>query len=552
MASLINPQNVLLIGNANTHPKITELSGIGDWYANARGLTDSNGNYYWLTFDFGTATHVALDKNKNGSNVYPLIDGNNGVKCVACSPKFPSVLVGKTIPQICVYLNSLNTYSFDAVLVLPGVPKSIYYDDYNVTNDYFNNQYTEMVLAYFFARIGIGNSGGSHYSNFTYIERYEFNYSTYLHDSMGPMIADGTAIDAPNRLPNGFYRTAAPKQLTTIKNFKYYYQPIYFGRIGWVSTDGSESNPDYLYAWGGSSFDQVKTIVNNAIAAEKTDNFSQLHILGGIAYSWNGGALPSIALNRLGYSAGLNLSYIAQLNKTFQHSGYGYSEASWWGGYIPKPGDWTGTWPPVPDKTDFWNGAWPTLFKSSPGAPLTQANYPPSGYGGVTIQGAGDGAIANGVPIQAFCFMSPRAFLSVRETTNSITFSPGGFAYAFGSPAPQTQEYCLRNGGSLGFANCGEPSDAGIPMSDSLLYWLLNGFSGAEACYRAGSNWRYTGPNTGWGYFSPNTSQPAIEDSSLSARDREGFWNYCSPHGDPLYTPYKAHNLQLKFMQVGQ
>jgi len=540
----INPQKVLLIYNTNSNPKIQALNtqngvNLRDWYAGVRGLTGSGGptDYYWMGFDFGTANYVTA-LGANGSYLSAVaIDGPSSIACTACSPKLPSQVGVRLSTAL---KNAGAAGAIEAVLVLPGVPSRVKNTDSAFS--FSNYQFIELALAY---------AACKDFPNTTY---FPAEIPTAQNAIMGPMITDATLSEEPFRVPNGIWRSIAPRQLTNVRDLKTSINEpcgVPCGKIGWVPSDGSEPNPDYSYAWGCSTFAQAQTIVSNAIEAEKVDNFSKLHVLGGVDYALYGGNfLSSLAINRLGFSAGLNVSYIADLT-TFGCIGDGYSENSWWDGTlkaVSKPDGWTAAWPPT-NRPNWagWEGQWP-IWKSSPGAQLAQA----SGYetlgGGGALQGAG------GVPITLFGFMSPRMSLAVKNPSNLATFEPGGFTYAWMSAAAYTQEYCLRNGGSLGFGCGGEPGSYSLPDSDALLYFLLNGYCGAEATLRSGGlGWAYNGATAGWRYDAPDVSVSFQETfaGTVVSYNVPGIYNKVTAHGDPLYAPYKARNLQPRLMQVG-
>jgi hypothetical protein len=529
----INPQKVLLIYNTNSDSRIQALNTQGgvnlrDWYAQARGLTTGNGptDYYYLGFDFGTASYVTM----GGYTVSGVtsIDGSTATACTDCSPKLPPSFVGQTLPQVFSYLNV--NLQIELVLVMPGVPKRIQ----NGTSSYNNGQYIELYLAG-----GLGKNYG-----------FPFGYLP-----VSPILATAgcmgiCSVDATITGTNGITRPAAPKSLTSICILSPG-SPTYFGRIGWVLSDGSSTDSNYAYAWGCSSFAQTQTIVTNAITAEQVDNFSKLHVLGGTAYVAGGGGfaqggvLSGVQTNHLANSAGItNLTYIDGF------MGSGYSEASWWVGY-PDPVCPNGTRPL------WWGGA--------TAAQVFKSNYPPakslSMNPAYTFGDPGDQYItgANGSAIQPFVLMSPRIAPKLSDSRCSVlSFAPGGIAYAWMSAAAYLQEFCLRTGGSLAFGCGGEPGGDSVQDTDTILYWLLNGFTGAEASYKAGSSWAYTGAVAGWEYQLDSQGNLIIDHvhnesfpgTSYSFNNGQHSFRI-SPHGDPLYAPYKAHNLQPRLMQVG-
>lgn len=518
----INPQKVLLIYNTNSDSRIQALNTQGginlrDWYAQVRGLTGGGGttDYYYLGFDFGTASYVTM----GGYTVsgVPSIDGSTSITCTDSSPKMLSQ-VGITLPRA--LSNIGNLYNLEAILVMPGVPKRIQ----NGAASFNNQQYIELYLA--------GGLGG--------------NVTLYLPST--PILATAgcmgvCSVDATITGTNGITRPAAPKSLTSIRDLSPG-SPTYFGRIGWVLSDGSSTDSNYAYAWGCSSFAQTQTIVTNAIAAEQVDNFSKLHVLGGTAYVAGGGGfaqggvLSGVQTNYLANSAGItNLTYIEGL------MGVGYSEASWW------PGS------PVPVATS--NGARPYWWNGATAAQVFKSNYPPAkSYSmnpAYTSGDPGDQYItgANGSAIQPFALLSPRIAPKLNDSRCTVlSFAPGGIAYAWMSAAAYFQEFCLRTGGSLAFGCGGEPGGDSVQDTDAILYWLLNGFTGAEASYKAGSNWAYTGVVAGWN-FSTNSAQNETFPGTSYNFNNGAHPFRMSPHGDPLYAPYKAHNLQPRLMQVG-
>lgn len=541
----IDSTKVLLIYNTNANANIQALNTqngvrLCDWYARVRGLTGSSGptDYYWMGFDFGTANYVTT-RGADGSYLSAVaIDGANSITCTECSPKIPSQ-VGMRLSTA--LKNAGAVGEIEAVLVMPGVPCRV-----KNTNEQFsfsNYQYIELSLAYAACQ------------NFPNPDLFPEEIPTAQNVVMGPMITDATLNDIPYGASNGIWRSAGPKPLTSVRKLKTTSGApcgVACGRIGWTPTDGSEANPDYLYAWGCSTFAQAQAIVTRAIAAENVDNFSKLHVLGGVDYAlYIGEFLGSMALNRLGISAGLKVSYIADLTD-FQCQGFGYAENAWWDGPLKesqKPDGWTAAWPPT-NKPPWagWGGQWPVLQASS-GAQLAQSVYDQPTNSG-SLQGEG------GVPITLFGFMSPRMFLAVRSPSNMATFESGGFAYAWGSPCALAAEYCLRNGGSLGFGCGGEPGSYSLVDSDVLLSFLLNGYCGAEATLRSGTfNWVYNGAPAGWVYSAPDYSGPASDilypGTVRNGNTQNTYFNKVTAQGDPLYVPYKARNLRPKIMQVG-
>jgi len=549
----INPQKVLLIYNTNSDSRIQALNTQGgvnlrDWYAQVRGLTGGGGttDYYYLGFDFGTAAQIGINGSYLGS---PSIDGPNAITCTDSSPKMPSQ-VGIKLPTA--LANISNLYNLEAVFVMPGVPRQVAIGNPipspsppSSGSNYGNNQYLEI---YFAVAMGKGASFPNGYIQTNFIQE--------MTSTMGPLITDATPNYTQNHVPNGYYRTAAPKPLTKIRSFSGIY-PTYYGRIGWVFSDGSGTDPDFNYAWGCSNFVQTQTIVNNAIAAEQVNNFSKLHILGGSAYVEGsnfglGGTLASIAVNKLGISAGLTTTYIEDNPSVLpevQLQGPTNSERGLWDGY-PQPPSNQPAYPAYPDRPMWWGGAWP-VFQTTPGAQraqgITGGNYQ------LTVQGYGT------TPIQPFCLISPKIYPvnSDPVAKNYLSFAPGGFSFGWGSACTWLQDYSLRNGASMSFGCGGEPFGLAIVDSDALLYWLLNGFTGSEAVYKAGvSCFKYTGQSVGWTDSTPNGFFPALNFGDNWGLPPKTIANGCrgqliSVLGDPLYAPYKAHNLQPRLMQVG-
>lgn len=540
----IDPTKVLLIYNTNSDSRIQALNiqngvRLRDWYAQIRGLTGTGGpeDYYWMGFDFGTANYVTA-RGASGSYLNAVsIDGANSITCTECSPKIPNQVGVRLSTAL---KNAGTAGQIEAVLVLPGVPNRV--KNTNAAFSFSNYQYIELSLAYAASQ------------DFPDPNLFPAEIPTAQNAVMGPLITDATLNDSPYGAPNGIWRSAGPKPLTSVRKLKTLTGGpcgVACGRIGWTPTDGSEANPDYQYAWGCSTFAQAQAIVSRAIEAENVDNFAKLHVLGGVDYVFVVGQfLGSMAVNRLGISAGLNVSYVAD-RTSFECQGYGYSENSWWDGPLKesqKPDGWTAAWPPT-NKPKWWGGQWPVL-QSSPGAQLAQASgyETPGGGGGLQADG--------GNALTLFGFMSPRMFLQIKNPSNSATFEAGGFTYAWGSPCAQTAEYCLRNGGSLGFGCGGEPGNYSLVDSDVLLSFLLNGYCGAEATLRAGTfSWVYNGANAGWAYFAPDysgTSPEILYTGTVgNGNNQTAYFNKITAHGDPLYAPYKARNLRPKIMQVG-
>jgi hypothetical protein len=521
----INPQKVLLIYNTNSDSRIQALNtqdgvNLRDWYAQVRGLTEGNGttDYYYLGFDFGTANYVTMGSYTVSG--IPKIDGPNAITCTDCSPKMISQ-VGIKLPTA--LRNISNLYKLEAVFVMPGVPRGFN----NGSFGFDNAQYIELPLS-----TGIG---------------YGYVGSYLLADPLQSIVGcmGAATVDATITGTNGYSRPGAAKPLSSIRNLdpqaRYPY-PYFYGRIGWVLSNNQDQN--YNYAWGCSSFSETQAIVNNAIAAEKVDNFSKLHVLGGTAYvaPW-GGVLSGVMTNHLADSAGItNLTYIEGF------MGVGYSEASWCVGRAE---------PVAPNgaRPLWWSSAdFSQVFKHT--CPPCKAfsmdpNYVSGDPGDLYIKGYG------GAPVQPFALISPRLGIKFSDPkcTNSLSFAPGGFAYGWMSVSSFLQEFCLRTGGSLAFGCGAEPGNGYLQESDTILYWLLNGFTGTEAIYKTGANWYYTGAVAGWDYnqtpsvphneafpgTSYNNNQPYPSTISFKG----------SAHGDPLYAPYKARNLQPRLMQVG-
>jgi hypothetical protein len=303
-------------------------------------------------------------------------------------------------------------------------------------------------------------------------------------DNLGMLITDGAG--------SGTSRTGRLRPLTAISTLCQGCS-IPAGRVGWVTSSAAASNC--------SSLVEVQAIVNNAKAAELVDPYSKLHVLGGTAYVFSGGVLSSTAVNYLGRDVGLrNLSYIAD-----GIEGSGSAEQDLW---LTKP-PWAGT-------------AQAQMVRES-------------GVGGPqTVQTYGGGRIT------PFCLVSPRIEPIVTQSyyTDRMAFAPGGFGYAWQSTASLLSDFILKTGGSMGFGSGGEPFAPNLIDSDALLYLLMLGCTGVEACYKAGQNWQYTGP--------PVRDLPSGTITSGGA-------SWTSVQGDPLYAPYKANSLTRgKMVQVGQ
>jgi hypothetical protein len=473
----IDTQKVLLIRNSNV--AVAELSAsVSDWYAGARGLCGTGGSadYFWLSYDFGNGAYVdtAGGRAANPSHTGPILDSaTTPVACTGQSTKITSNQVGQTL--VSSIRSVVLTYGINAILVLPGVPRSIYIGGAVQTGGEYE-QFIELILAYIHT-----------YASSSIPTLNPLKTSA---DNLGMLITDGTG--------SGISRTGRRKPLTSIPTLCEYYS-IPAGRVGWVDRNVPADNC--------SSLAEVQAIVNNAKAAELVNNFSKLHVLGGSAYIAPGGVLSSTAVNYLGRDAGLtNLSYIDYIPPTPAPQGFGYAEDELW---VTKP-PWAGA------AQAEWNTGTP---------PGTQSG---------SIQAYGGGKIT------PFCVVSPRVepYVTVSYQTDRLAFQPGGFGYGWTSSADLLSQFILKTGGSMGFGSGGEPWSNNLDDSDALLYLLLLGCTGVEACNKAGSAFKYTGP---------------------SVRDMPSGYTYSGPaiwtsvQGDPLYRPYKFNPLNAgKIMQVGQ
>jgi len=486
----IDPQKVLLIRNSNA--AVAELSAsVSDWYAEARGLCGTGGvaDYFWLSFDFGTRSDyidTAAGRAQDPSHTGPILDSaTTPVTCTGCSPKIAPNQVGQTIVNSIRHV--VRTYGINAILVLPGVPRVMFAGG---TNGQQYGQFTELFLAYIYAPSSSTISG---------------NPVKSIGSSLGTLTTDGTA--------SGLSRRAQLRPLTDIfalcNNSS---AAIPSGRVGVVDFS---TNP-YTF----STLADVQRIVNNAKQAELENNFSKLHVLGGAAYIRTGGTLMSTAVNFLGYDVGLtNLSYIA--DSPDPDTGYSY------------------TAPAGISEDVLWSRKPP--FKGSAQAQMYVSSQYLAGGVGVFMQANGGGKV------RPFCAMAMSGYhfpslsnggFARDQYANYCEFLPGGFAYSFGSPADESSLLAIKLGASMGFSCGGEPFTTNLCDTDAILYLLLCGLTGAEACYKANQNILYTGaqaydlaPNTLW----------------------QGIPLWTSVHGDPLYRPYKLTPINAgKVMQVGQ
>jgi len=486
----IDPQKVLLIRNSNA--AVAELSAsVSDWYAGARGLCGTGGaaDYFWLSFDFGTRSDyidTAAGRAQYPSHTGPILDSaTTPVTCAGCSPKIAPNQIGQTIVNSIRHV--VRTYGINALLVLPGVPRVMFAGG---SNGQQYGQFTELFLAYIYATSSSTISG---------------NPVKAIGSSLGILTTDGTA--------SGLSRRGQLRPLTDIfalcNNSG---AAIPSGRVGVVDFS---TNPFTF-----STLADVQRIVNNAKQAELENNFSKLHVLGGAAYIRTGGTLMSTAVNFLGYDAGItNLSYIA--DSPDPATGYSY------------------TAPTGISEGVLWERKPP--FKGDAQAQMYVSNQYFPGTDGVFMQANGGGKVYpfGAMSMSSFHFpeLSNGRFESNRYA-DYCEFLPGGFAYSFGSPADLTSLLAIKLGASMGFSCGGEPFTTNLCDTDAILYLLLCGLTGAEACYKANQSILYTGaqaydlaPNTLW------QSTP--------------LWT--SVHGDPLYRPYKLTPINAgKVMQVGQ
>ena len=485
----IDNQKVLLIRNSNV--AVAELStSVSDWYAGARGLCGTGGatDYFWLSFDFGNRidyVDTAAGRVQHPSHTGPILDSaTTPVTCSGCSPKVVVSQVGQTLVNAIRHV--VSTYGINALLVLPGVPRVMFAGG---SSGQQYGQFTELFLAYIYA------TGSSTISG---------NPVKTPNSSLGLLTTDGTA--------SGFSRSGQLRPLTDIFALcNSAGAAIPSGRVGVVDFS---TNP-YTF----STLSDVQRIVNNAKQAELENNFSKLHVLGGAAYIRTGGTLMSTAVNFLGYDVGLtNLSYIAD---------------------NPYPGEYSWTAPAGESEGVLWSRKPP--FKGSAQAQMYVSSQYIPGTDGVFMQANGGGKVypfcAMAISGYHFPELSNGRFVSNRYA-DYCEFLPGGIAYSFGSPSDLTSLLAIKLGASMGFSCGGEPFTTNLCDTDAILYLLLCGLTGAEACYKANQGILYTGaqaydlaPNTLW----------------------QGIPLWTSVHGDPLYRPYKLTPINAgKVMQVGQ
>lgn len=294
---------------------------------------------------------------------------------------------------------------------------------------------------------------------------------------------------------SGSARRSEPRPLTSAHE---YCVPtgkcIPSGRVGYIRLDTIQH----------CTLADVQRIVNGGLQAELEDNFTKLHVLGGTAYIHSGGVLISTATNFLGFDAGVNLAY-ANNSHAFL-SGLGYSEAELW----PRK-------PP---------------FKGSPTAATVELTGP-----SWSIVGPND------TKVMPFALMTPNLSPKVTDPicVAHLGFLPGGYAFCWTSGAKWASVYCLETGGSLGFGVAFEPDASGLLESDQLLNLLLHGYTGAEAVHRARQDAVHTGPSV----------RDLASGQTIPFSGHSSNRSWVSPHGDPLYAPYKHHNLRSKLIQVG-
>jgi hypothetical protein len=444
----INHKKVLLIRNSNA--AFAELSQqVSDWYATARGLTDSGPtDYYWVSFDFGDCTKslttketVAL-KSLTTSSHQVVNSQTSPTLCTAVSPKIASGKVGLELIQALKEIILEN--KIEAVFSLPGVTSIIT----NVIVSYFYTYWSELMFA---------SSARIFASNYNPVSG---NYTRRLTNITGKLTTTGNT--------SGATRPAAAAPLSS----KALAADLpAWGRVGWAQS----TRLGILF----SSLSEVQTIVNNAIQVEKENNKTKPHVIGGSAYIWGGGVWESIAANLAARDFGLNTYYILD-DGTFRIPG---NPAS--GNVLAGIGT---------DEDNRWaaKSAWYGTPSVKPYVG-TQGDF--------SIQGLDGGKVT------VFAASCPRlyAFIpgmftgdgnSIRATTeyqDRLGFEPGGWIYSWGSGAGWPAEFCLRNGGSLGIGVAGEPGAHNIADADVILVNLLRGMCGAEAVYKGTFNATNTG-----------------------------------------------------------
>jgi hypothetical protein len=258
-----NLNKTLIVVNSNTSTNTLSTS-VADWYAAARNLDGGvPGDYYWVSFDFGTGRLATSygDAIADIAAPYKLINSaSSPIVCTGVSAKCGrNDVVGfgvtKTISEL------VATNGIHCILVTPGVPSGV--TGYPVQFGQFPHA-TEVYLS-LVARLkeAATNTGIS--------SSYQF----------------GTHSNPTILTPEATRTLPASRSLDVAR-------PMW-GRIGWVELGYNEVF---------STLAQVQTIVNNAITNEAIANKSKLHILGGTAYIYGGGTVNSLATNYVGAASG--------------------------------------------------------------------------------------------------------------------------------------------------------------------------------------------------------------------------------------------------------
>jgi hypothetical protein len=498
----INTQKILLI--RNSHPDYAALSqGVSEYYATARGLRDSGGNYYYLDFSIPSwgleerkfMADAAYAAPLNTNPIYSAVNRINIDDYLVAGKATkitPTVTVGVT-RMLEAIARVIDTHEIEAVFVTPGIPVAVG----GISAADCQWQPTETYL-----------SNASVVWNLAPASRKN-SITLGVESSLNPNVYTPGELSNPLRYP------ISKKHSGRVSAVSGGRRRTMWGRIGWADTE-----QNFSVLGDENTVGSVRYIVENAKAMERQDNREKPHLIGGCSYFSQGAGLGALwrnylTANLLAWDAGIqaNLFYLPTGSISCRGTLVPGSEGTVYRNIVnttclPGATRIPCTVPPGESRIDFMAAITATGVLPA-GKYVSEGEYADV-IGGIPVP---SGTIIDppltetlpaGTELRGVKYAYPlplpfKEWFCMHYSNGSQTesdYAPGGLVNQFNRFAPggwtlkwQSSAYimammCLKTGGSLAYSNYDEPFNINLPEPVRLLAGLLAGLSGCEALIR--------------------------------------------------------------------